>query len=1023
MPSPTFAKNKMNKFLSLIFILTALLMGSCKSKEPVSLADFKDQRTPASQNKEADAGVMLPKFIDKLDAGIRYIAMASDEIPDKADYRKNLMSRFTYRARAIFRSIKDDPSMTENSWFPSGARPEAKFAIAKIIVYGHVIEEGFQSLSNSILFAPLSPKAKLYYSRGKGYLENIQARMPEGLYDDNLYESARVDLIATLAGQIGAAARSGFDPQSRDVVRRVMNRLERLPRINSPGKNAKPYLSLKEIMSSPEWKKAYDLCSNVSPEDDGDIEGSSIAIDRASTIEANIEMIQILFEASKDRKPNNFTSFLSPSERATRLPAEVGQVAKPAKKKPVLAVPSLQVAGLIPGIYDSTKETKEDQYFPGVIKIEKRIITGIKKITAAELSAMSQEPGKVLVLRDSVLYPGLINLHNHTKQNVLPVWGEAKGQFENRFEWRAWGNYELAVSGNMNPWIGFSPVNECAAFRWSELSAMIWGTTYLQGPSTCVDNFAIQRVEDSAAFVSKKQSTQAPTDLILPNEMSFVYNELRPRILQLQDQKVAAAYEQALAEKINEFCDLPQINATTVSNAEGLKILKDKKILTDACKKKALPDQFIRYVYWVHPGIAGKKAYLQLPEDKRTAVIAHLAEGRRTDPYNMKEFELIKLLGLDLPYLNFVHGVGISDADFEHLAKKKMGLIWSPYSNLLLYSETLHISAAYKAGVRIALGSDWVPTGSKSVLEEVKLAREFVRKPLKERPESDRDADLDQIFTDKVLYQMLTENPARMLNRWENKPDDAGIGQIAIGSMGTLIAVRKNDSNPYTNLVAKAFEQDIQAVIVDGQLTYGDTPILRDFGIKELQTLTDEIADLEGLPELLKSPDFPKPNPDASADEMAAHLLKVIDSSNKFDWKKTNNLCGVSKSFDSPKSVSAVVELQNFKDKTGLDLDQFDDIEQVLAVNLMTQNRNRTDPQDGKPQYAVQKFPSLYSCNNPDHQKRLKNFVRAGDAAGAGNVKDEWSENSNQAKRKLMRETQKLGRVPASLNELYSGKK
>jgi hypothetical protein len=42
-----------------------------------------------------------------------------------------------------------------------------------------------------------------------------------------------------------------------------------------------------------------------------------------------------------------------------------------------------------------------------------------------------------------------------------------------------------------------------------------------------------------------------------------------------------------------------------------------------------------------------------------------------------------------------------------------MGLIWSPFSNLLLYGETANIASAKSAKVTIALGSDWTPTGSK----------------------------------------------------------------------------------------------------------------------------------------------------------------------------------------------------------------------------------------------------------------------------------------------------------------------
>ncbi len=42
-------------------------------------------------------------------------------------------------------------------------------------------------------------------------------------------------------------------------------------------------------------------------------------------------------------------------------------------------------------------------------------------------------------------------------------------------------------------------------------------------------------------------------------------------------------------------------------------------------------------------------------------------------------------------------------------------MVWSPLSNYLLYGETADMTAAKAAGVNIALGSDWAPSGSKKL--------------------------------------------------------------------------------------------------------------------------------------------------------------------------------------------------------------------------------------------------------------------------------------------------------------------
>jgi cytosine/adenosine deaminase-related metal-dependent hydrolase len=41
-------------------------------------------------------------------------------------------------------------------------------------------------------------------------------------------------------------------------------------------------------------------------------------------------------------------------------------------------------------------------------------------------------------------------------------------------------------------------------------------------------------------------------------------------------------------------------------------------------------------------------------------------------------------------------------------------IVWSPLSNLLLYGKTTDVAAARTAGLTIALGSGWSPSGSKT---------------------------------------------------------------------------------------------------------------------------------------------------------------------------------------------------------------------------------------------------------------------------------------------------------------------
>lgn len=69
-----------------------------------------------------------------------------------------------------------------------------------------------------------------------------------------------------------------------------------------------------------------------------------------------------------------------------------------------------------------------------------------------------------------------------------------------------------------------------------------------------------------------------------------------------------------------------------------------------------------------------------------------------------------------------IHAAGLLPPDFDRLAAEKGSIVWSPLSNLLLYGRTSRVEAARAASVKIGLGSDWSPTGSKNLLGELKVA-------------------------------------------------------------------------------------------------------------------------------------------------------------------------------------------------------------------------------------------------------------------------------------------------------------
>ncbi len=153
-----------------------------------------------------------------------------------------------------------------------------------------------------------------------------------------------------------------------------------------------------------------------------------------------------------------------------------------------------------------------------------------------------------------------------------------------------------------------------------------------------------------------------------------------------------------------------------------------------------------------------------------------------------------------------IHCTGLKREDFRVLSEKMGSMTWSPFSNLLLYGDTADIQAAKDFGILMALGSDWSPSGSKNLLEELKVAKLV----------SDH---LGGVFTDEELVEMVTINPARILG-WEDS-----LGSISVGKKADFIVVNGYTGDPFLKLI-EATEKNIYGVFINGVLRYGLSRIM-----------------------------------------------------------------------------------------------------------------------------------------------------------------------------------------------------
>lgn len=179
----------------------------------------------------------------------------------------------------------------------------------------------------------------------------------------------------------------------------------------------------------------------------------------------------------------------------------------------------------------------------------------------------------------------------------------------------------------------------------------------------------------------------------------------------------------------------------------------------------------------------------------------HLSEG--TDDDARQRF-------LDLEYapntwaidrdLITIHCTALKAEQLQRL-QAGAGMVWSPLSNLLLYGETANVAAAKAAGVPIALGCDWSPSGSKNLLGELKIARLV----------SQHQGGL---FTDEELVRMVTSTPAKMLG-WQGQ-----VGSIESGRKADILILEGSTQDPYEQLVM-AREDLVLAVVIGGRPRHG----------------------------------------------------------------------------------------------------------------------------------------------------------------------------------------------------------
>lgn len=183
------------------------------------------------------------------------------------------------------------------------------------------------------------------------------------------------------------------------------------------------------------------------------------------------------------------------------------------------------------------------------------------------------------------------------------------------------------------------------------------------------------------------------------------------------------------------------------------------------------------------------------------AFYLHLAEGRRDNQRSVDEWDRLERTNALTAATVIVHGTALGRDQLSDLRDAGAKLVWSPQSNLRLYGETTLAADALDVGLKVGLGADWLPTGSQSLLHELKVARRELAGQGAEPPA-------------RRLVEMVTSDAAEIAGL------GAELGVLEPGRPADLVVLERRLDDPYEN-VLEAEPAWVQLVMIDGDLPYG----------------------------------------------------------------------------------------------------------------------------------------------------------------------------------------------------------
>nr|WP_276603317.1 amidohydrolase family protein [Nannocystis pusilla] len=192
------------------------------------------------------------------------------------------------------------------------------------------------------------------------------------------------------------------------------------------------------------------------------------------------------------------------------------------------------------------------------------------------------------------------------------------------------------------------------------------------------------------------------------------------------------------------------------------------------------------------------------------AYLPHIAEG--IDDYARNEFVCLSEGTSDIVsgQTAIIHAIGLTAEDSATIHPDRARVVWSPRSNVVLYGNTAQVTVLDNLGVPLALGTDWVASGSMNMLRELRCADEL------------NTTYYDNHFSDRDLWAMATLNSALATG------SESAIGLLRPGYAGD-IAVFDGAELERHAAVVRGELPGVVLVMRGGLPLYGDTAVMAGF--------------------------------------------------------------------------------------------------------------------------------------------------------------------------------------------------